>query len=224
GLIYAYSFYLDCMAQNWDALVLNDYETVMPLPCKKKFGISYLYQPFLTPILGIFGKDVSELLVTGFLEAIPQIFKLWDISLNHSNTIPKKFQYQFKRNNYILPLAHSYETLLNSYSENVKRNITKAIRAGCILKKNISVTEILAICKREWPKFTDPKKNSFDWILINFKKIAPYASSYGVYHPGGRLLASCVFLIFHKRAYYWLVGNEPEAKEFGASPMLIDQF
>jgi hypothetical protein len=29
GLIYAYSFYLDAMCDNWDALVLNDYEAVI---------------------------------------------------------------------------------------------------------------------------------------------------------------------------------------------------
>ena len=31
GLIYAYSFYLDAMSKHWDALILNDYEIVMPL-------------------------------------------------------------------------------------------------------------------------------------------------------------------------------------------------
>ena len=34
GLVYAYSFYLDHMAKQWDALVWNDYEAVMPLTWK----------------------------------------------------------------------------------------------------------------------------------------------------------------------------------------------
>ena len=38
GLIYGYSFYLDCMARRWDALVLGDYEAVMPLTWNKKYG------------------------------------------------------------------------------------------------------------------------------------------------------------------------------------------
>ncbi|WP_315816464.1 hypothetical protein [Paraflavitalea speifideaquila] len=45
GLIYGYSFYLDKMADNWDGLVLNNYEAVMPLPWKKKWGIYYLAHP-----------------------------------------------------------------------------------------------------------------------------------------------------------------------------------
>ncbi|HEU0112812.1 MAG TPA: hypothetical protein VFQ73_18195, partial [Flavisolibacter sp.] len=38
GLIYACSTYLDTMSDNWDALVLNNYEAVMPLPWRKKYG------------------------------------------------------------------------------------------------------------------------------------------------------------------------------------------
>src|SRR6266550_2768979 len=45
GLIYARSFYLDAMtAEQWDGLVMGDYEAVMPLPWRRKFGFYYLYQ------------------------------------------------------------------------------------------------------------------------------------------------------------------------------------
>ena len=57
GSIYAYSFYLDTMAKHWDALILNDYEAVMPLTWNKKYGIAYLYQPFFTASLGIFSSE-----------------------------------------------------------------------------------------------------------------------------------------------------------------------
>ena len=54
GLIYSYSVYLDTMAKQWSALVLNDYEAVMPLTWNRKFGFNYLYQPAFTSQLGIF--------------------------------------------------------------------------------------------------------------------------------------------------------------------------
>ena len=59
GLVYAGSMYLDAMAQNWDALILDDYKAVMPLTWKKKYSIHYLYQPFFTSCLGVFGKNIS---------------------------------------------------------------------------------------------------------------------------------------------------------------------
>ena len=64
GLIYAYSFYLDAMAKHWDALVMNDYEAVMPLTWNKKYSIHYLYQPPFTACLGVFGKLLTAETVT----------------------------------------------------------------------------------------------------------------------------------------------------------------
>jgi uncharacterized protein YlbG (UPF0298 family) len=55
--IYAFSWYLDIVADNWDVLVLNDYEAVMPVPWKQKYFIKYVTQPFFCQQLGIFSKE-----------------------------------------------------------------------------------------------------------------------------------------------------------------------
>ena len=81
GLIYGYSYYLNQMSKQWDALVLNDYEAVMPLTWNRKYRISYLYQPFLTAQLGVFGQGISSDLLEAFLLAIPAKFSYWDFYL-----------------------------------------------------------------------------------------------------------------------------------------------
>ena len=224
NLIYSYSFYLNHMAGQWDALICNDYEAIMALPHKRKSFIHYLFQPFLTPVLGVFGKNISEDLVSRFINAIPVKFKLRDISLNHFNNVNPGFRDQYQRSNYVLSLAASYETIRHSYSENIIRNISKAEKAGCVLKKDIDIREITALCKREWPTFTKIEKGTFEHLTASFCTFSPYSTSYGVYRQDGKLLASCVFLLYAGRAYYWLVGNDPIAKRFGASPLLIDRF
>src|SRR5258708_6937233 len=118
GLIYAYSFYLDHMAKHWDALVLNDYEVVMPLTWNRKYGIYYLYQPPFTASLGVFGKNITEELVQHFIEAIPRKFKLIEIELNKGNTI--KAAGISLRTNYVLSLNRPYEALFNNYRENIQ--------------------------------------------------------------------------------------------------------
>ena len=55
--IYARSEYLDTVAENWDALVFDDYKAVMPLVWKSKFGLKYVYPPCWTQQLGIFYKN-----------------------------------------------------------------------------------------------------------------------------------------------------------------------
>src|SRR4026208_2422869 len=131
GLIYPYSFYLDSQAKNWDGLVLNDYEAVMPLTWNRKYGIYYLYQPFLCAQLGLFGKNISPGLLQDFFKAIPGKFNYWDIYLNSGNDFTLDNFKLYRRSNYIVNLEKPYENLYQDYRENIKRNIQKAKQAGC---------------------------------------------------------------------------------------------
>ncbi len=71
GNIYAYSWYLDVVAEQWDALIENDYERVFPLTWKKQFGVKFLYQPFFTQQLGVFSKNILTVKnVEEFIKAI----------------------------------------------------------------------------------------------------------------------------------------------------------
>ena len=96
------------MSENWDALIINDYEMVMPLTWKKKYGIYYLYQPFYTASLGVFGNDISAEVVKLFLENIPSNFKYWDFYLNRNNLFSITEFSMYERSNYILPLCKNY--------------------------------------------------------------------------------------------------------------------
>lgn len=225
GLIYAYSFYLDRMAANWDALVLNDYEAVMPLTYNKKYGIHYLYQPFLSAQLGLFGTDADAGMLKDFLDTVPVKFKYWDIYLNHKNLFFLKEYMIYERMNYVLNLNKNYEQLNNSYRENTKRNIKRALQAGCYAATDFDPAEVIQLAKKQVRQFGDGKSDfeSFS-SLYDFLHERKQALSYGIYSVNKQLLASCVFFFSHKRAYYILVGNHPDGKTIGASHMLIDAF
>ena len=79
--IYGYAAYLDTMAVNWDALIINDYEAVLPLPWKKKFGICYLYTPRFTSPLAVYGQIPSSIELKHILNQVPRKFRLWDLNL-----------------------------------------------------------------------------------------------------------------------------------------------
>jgi hypothetical protein len=226
GLIYAYTFYLDAMAKHWDALVLNDYEAVMPLTWNKKYGIHYLYQPFYIAALGVFGKKISAVLLTEFLNAIPVKFKYRDIYFNHGNLFkPDKFTL-YERMNYVLPLNENYEKLYSIFRDNVKRNIKKATQLNCVVKKDFDVTDVISLAQEQSKNFSSVTHEDHD----HFKKLYQHlhqqqkAVTYGIYTPNGQLLASAAFLFSHGRAYYILVGNHPNGKTYGASHALINAF
>ena len=78
--IYAFSWYLDCVADNWDALVLNDYEAVMPLPWRQKYVIKYIYPPAWTQQLGVFSPNENFTPVQDVLLTESYFFMFPDLS------------------------------------------------------------------------------------------------------------------------------------------------
>ena len=226
GLIYGYSFYLDQMAKHWDALVLNDYEAVMPLTWNKKYGIRYLYQPFLAAQLGIFGKIITEEQVGQFIIAASASFPYIDISLNSKNISGFPTGFSIHRSNYVLDLSKPYETLYQNYSENIRRNIKKAFQLGCTVQKNFDVEKVIELTILQMKSQGREETDNIE----RFRKLYQYlhsrqmAITYGIVSAKKELLASCVFFFSHNRAYYILVGNHPNGKTIGASHALIDAF
>jgi hypothetical protein len=129
GLIYSYSFYLDALCDNWDALIIDDYKAVMPLPWRKKAGLKYLYAPPFIQQLGITG--IYE---TGFhsevLELVKKNFRYGDLFFNYANiNLPISL---FEKTNFILPLNKSYEELAAQFSNDLKKNLKAAVNENII--------------------------------------------------------------------------------------------
>jgi GNAT acetyltransferase-like protein len=225
-LIYAYSFYLDHMARHWDALVLNDYEAVMPLTWNKKFGIYYLYQPAFTACLGIFGQQVNAEIVDRFVQSVPSKFKLIEISLNAGNKFTGQSNRFIPAANYVLPLNKSYDELYSGFRENHQRNIQKSRQAGNVARENISIDEVIKLNKQQMKKVASVADEDYDHLrkLYEFLSKQGKAVTYGILSNQTNLLSSCAFFFSHNRAYYILVGNHPEGRTTGASHALIDAF
>jgi Acetyltransferase (GNAT) domain len=223
GLIYAYSFYLDHMADHWDGLVLNDYEAAMPLPWRKKSGIYYLYQPFLIAQLGLFGNRIDASLLQQFLKTVPPKFKLWEFPLNQQNLFSLPDFNLYERVNYVLPLNQSYELLYQSYRENIRRNIRKSVQYGCYAKTDIAIEAIIELSAQQSKNNSEEGLQKFS-KLYQLLKLKSAAKTYGIFSGKDELLASCVFTFSHHRAYYILVGNHPNGRTLGASHALIDAF
>jgi hypothetical protein len=226
GLIYVYSWYLDAMSKHWDALVLGDYETVMPLTWNKKYGVHYLYQPWFCASLGVFSKKkITVATVESFLKAVPEKFRYWDIYLNNKNFVEVKEFPLTERINYILSLNDTYEVIAAGYRSNLKRNIKKAENASLLVQKDIPLKAILVPAKETMQRISPISDKELHDFSKLYKKAVQFAGveTLGIY-LNQELLASAVFFYSHKRWYYILVGNHPNGKTIGASHYLIDCF
>lgn len=224
GLIYAKSFYLDALCDNWDALVMGDYDAVMPLPWRKKWGFMYVYQPFLVAQLGLFGKDVSDVLLQQFIEAIPKKMGYLDYMLNSKNAFTNLNQPITLRSNYILNLNQPYTSLYNHYNTNIKRNIKKGHAKGCTIKISNRLHDVTALVMQQGNINASERDFRRFETLFHFLYAEGKAVVYTALSPLYETLSAAVFLIYQNRAYYILAGNHPSGKNWGSSHALIDAF
>lgn len=139
--IYAEQWYLDCLTnKQWDCLVLNDYEAIMPLPFQVKFGFKIISQPIYCQQLGVFhqanfSKDHFQLfykrlknnLVRGYhfneentssfnpsgINKINQIIELPTVTSKNYNSMVLRNLRKFKKNNFLITSCSIDEFILN---------------------------------------------------------------------------------------------------------------
>lgn len=122
--IFAFSWYLDVTCDNWDALILNDYDAVMPIPWRRKYFITYVYQPLWILELGIYSKiKIKE---DDFLNILFQKFKFVELRLNFENKISNFKQFKRERMMQVISLKNDYDSILRKYNRNRKRELKKA--------------------------------------------------------------------------------------------------
>lgn len=106
GLIYATSFYLDSMCK-WNALVLDDYDAVLPIPFRTKWGFTYVYQPAFIQQLGIFSPaNISAETTTTFIKELMAYYKFAETTLNYYNPIELNTAFKSElRTNFVKSLS-----------------------------------------------------------------------------------------------------------------------
>ncbi len=217
--IYAYSWYLDCVADDWDALVLNDYEAVMPLPRRKKYGLNYIYQIPWVQQLGIFSKDnINELLIQNFIDHIPKKYVLVDYNFNSKNNFSSK--YVVKRINYVLNLDKSFEEISQNYNKNRKRIIRREF-SDYIIDKNGSVEDFLDLYINQNVNYKT-HKDSYEKLqhLLNVKHSSVHI--WNVY-KNEELLAGLVWLNDKNRITYLLPVATDLAKKDNIPTFIINE-
>lgn len=224
GLVYAQTKFLDILCPGWGALVLGNYQAIMPLPQRKKWGIAYLFQPFQLPVLGVFGDVAATSNTDAFLQAIPAQFRLWDMSLNTANHTHQYAPYAIARQNFILPLHADHALLEQQYSTQLKRSLKRAARAKMVVHDQLPFQAVLALAKENYPVFTKAEPADFESIATICQQMHQQVSAYGVFDQSQVLLASAIFLHYRNRAYYWMVGNDSRGRQHGASALLLDSF
>ncbi|MEE9408763.1 MAG: hypothetical protein V3V28_11890 [Polaribacter sp.] len=214
--IYAYSWYLDIVADNWGVLVLNDYEAVMPIPWRVKYFIKYVSQPDFCQQLGVFSKkEISEILQKKMTQEIPNKFLKVILNFNSANFSTPKMKL---RKNYVLELNTDYSRILKSFSKGRKHAVKKSEKNHLYIK-NTTIIELIKM-KREFYKhetFSSEIIERLSYYLLSNKK----GFILGVYKEEA-LLGGGLFLKSNNRITYLFSSFNSEGRKLQAASFLIN--
>lgn len=226
NLPYAYTWYLDNIAETWEGLVLGDYRAVMPLPWKEKFGWKYIYTPLFAQQLGVFSlKPISQEMLTAFFDAIPSEYALIDQNINFLNPFSDESYKKWEKTNLELSLTKDYESIRNNYSKNTLRNIKKAEKKQLRIHNNVKPETLVSFFKSEIGNRLDSIKES-DYHALHriIYRSMHYGMSgtYGVYSAENQLVATAYFVYGNNRMVNLLPATSQYGKSLGAMSLLYD--
>ena len=156
-VIYAKSWYLDIVCDDWNAIVWPStglYKVLMPLPLKTKWGRKVIQQPFYCQFLGIFSQnEISAQLAYEFLTVLDLNFNyISAYCFNPHNfrslqAILPGFEKLMAQINctHILDLSRPFDKIYSGYSSDRRLNIKRSRRARWTVKESSDITPLIML-------------------------------------------------------------------------------
>lgn len=215
---------------NWNALVSDDYQYIMPLPERSKLGLSYIYTPFFLPQMGIFStQNVSSEIVTQFIQAIPEKYKQVDALLNASNDVSSLNTHTLTLISHQLNLNTPYEELFSNFAQNTQRNIKSARKQNLTFEtKNVKIREIIELFIQN-----KGKENVVHFKTDDYKTLEQTAQTFlklnkldvvGVRTADGQLIAGALFVKDFDRSWFWFSGRDNRFSKEKPMFFLLDEY
>ena len=223
--VYAFSWYLDIVADNWSVLVLNDYEAVMPLPYRKKYFITYVYPPFWLLELGAFSV-INDVDTKVFLKAIFQKFRFVELRMNTQNHFQGLNSFSVEKQLQHLSLDEGYMTLSSKYQKDRKKDLRRAVKADLVERWDDHPENLIRLFRANVGLRTKNIKEKDYTVLHKLmticieKKIGEVLS---VYNTKNEIVASGFFLKHQKTVTILVSATDFKNRKNGANTFLIDR-
>lgn len=222
--VFGFSWYLDMVTDNWDVLVLNDYEAVMPLPFRRKAFIKYVYPPFWLIQLGIYSKEVED--ENEFLIELFDNFNFVELRMNYMNSFSMFSVFQQEKRIQILPLNREYEVIYAKYNRNRKRELKKAVSHDLNECWNDCPTVLINLFKENVGKRVKKiSDKDYDKLLALMqvcvrKKIGELLT---IYDKNNRVVSGAFFLKHKKRVTELVCSSDFKNRKNGANTFMNDR-
>lgn len=221
GLIYNLYDYIDTLSDNWNGIVIGDYEAILAVPFKKKWGIRYIPTiPFLQQVSLLGSIDNYEL--GQVQKCILKIGCYGDLNLTVKYSLE---DWTIKeRTNYQLNLNCHYADICSKYHVNLKRNIAKAQKNDLLYEIcdiTVAVNTYFNFYNKNIPVLATAYFERFK-VLVN-KLLRNNSVEAFLVKKDSELLATALFFKYNGRIYNILPCTLDTGRQYAAMHFLLDK-
>lgn len=222
--IYAYSWYLDIVADDWCILVLGDYKVVMPIPLMKSmrnFYFKKIEQPPFCQQLGLFyNEEITGNIIADFISFFKQKSP-FSYQFNSANNLNKDLHCLSERKNFELYLGDSYEIIRNQFSKNLIRNIKKANKNQLKVVEDVEVDVFMKMkVANKKHKIKNKNLRKIDTLIVETNR-RKYGCLYGVLYKS-EIIATAFITKNNGRMTHLFSASTLLGKQLGAISYLFD--
>ena len=171
---YGFSWYLDAVSDDWEAIIVNDYDYILPLPFKKILGIfKYYSQPILSQQMGPFGKHIpSKEILELIFSKLPSGPARLNINLSENLNLPETYNsLNPKRHiNQTISIDQDIDIIKDKFTNNPRRALQSKIKNFGQLEQISNPKMVLDFVYTLQARKIGFKKNQYKKALALFLK------------------------------------------------------
>jgi hypothetical protein len=228
GNIYGCSWYLDLVCKRWDALVEDDYLSVMPLPVDQCLGRKIISSPEFVNDLGIYSiKPVDANKTAGYIHALPDSFYHCRILLNKLNPLEgEEFPFQIRKR-FELDLIKPYHKIVEGFDPELRNRLNLAMAHQLTFLQGISTNDLIRFIRdNRIPLKKAVIRDDFRLLRMLIAGLIRYKSGnlFGVYNRYNNLASAGMFAWFNNRIEVLLLITAPDQLHEFPHLFLLDRF
>ncbi len=223
-LIYPQFDYLQVLTDNWLGVVVNDYEAIMPVPFRKKWGIRYCYHAPFVQQLGLFGND-DRLLLKEVANKITKHVRYGDLFFNFQNKRADVLENVRRAENYVLTLSSSYKNIYQQYSQHLQTKLKKSGKNKLVFQINEDVNKAVSLFQSLYSaRLPQIKKSDFERLKTLAQQFILSNQCFVsfVFDQKNNIVATALFFKDENRIYNILPSTTAEGRKLNAMHFLLD--
>ncbi len=223
GLIYSTTSYLDALTDAWEGLVVNDYETIIAIPIRKKGFMSYCYSPAFIQQLGIIGK-LNKNDTDAIIRTIKQKYKYGSLQFNFLNN-PSLFTGKIReKTNYIIDLNKPFIDILKCFRKDLKISLEKCKYTFFDYIKHINIETAIEMYQNQYgSKLKSISNKDYQKLISYCNNNKSNCFTRSIVNERNEILAIALILKDEKRLYNIANTVSEKGREMNANHFLLSK-